>query len=301
MDDGGPVHGFIGLCVSPFCTAFQLIAADAEPVEVKQAAAVNFKNYIKFHWAPRDAQGLTDRTPVPDSDKVLTTGFKLGVNAIMVDATPQTIIRHYYELSNLCQDQIKAHLTDLMLAAPPLVRAQLSEALSLISEHDFPAKWPTLLPGLLERLQTDDVQRLAGVLATADSIYQRYRNQFMTDSLSLELEYSQQMVKPLLATLKRLTPRATEAATPDAAQQALVIADIRSVVSIFYSLNSPGLTDAFEETLDDWMSEFHALLVLEVPRLAEKDPEKESVLDSMKATVCMHCCGVPAFMIWFAV
>ena len=29
-----------------------------------------------------------------------------------------------------------------MLSAPPLVRAQLSEALSLISSHDFPAKWP---------------------------------------------------------------------------------------------------------------------------------------------------------------
>ena len=40
------------------------------------------------------------------------------------------------------QELIKQLITSLMLSAPPLVRAQLSEALSLISSHDFPAKWP---------------------------------------------------------------------------------------------------------------------------------------------------------------
>ncbi len=40
------------------------------------------------------------------------------------------------------QELIKQLITSLMLCAPPLVRAQLSEALSLISSHDFPAKWP---------------------------------------------------------------------------------------------------------------------------------------------------------------
>jgi hypothetical protein len=39
-----------------------------------------------------------------------------------------------------------------MLNTPPLVRAQLSEALTLISGHDFPAAWPQLLPELVERL-----------------------------------------------------------------------------------------------------------------------------------------------------
>ena len=44
--------------------------------------------------------------------------------------------------SAVMQDLIKQLITSLMLSAPPLVRAQLSEALSLISSHDFPAKWP---------------------------------------------------------------------------------------------------------------------------------------------------------------
>lgn len=50
------------------------------------------------------------------------------------------------------QGQIKQLLTGLMLNTPPLVRAQLSEALTLISSHDFPAAWPQLLPELVERL-----------------------------------------------------------------------------------------------------------------------------------------------------
>jgi hypothetical protein len=42
---------------------------------------------------------------------------------------------------------------------------------------------------------------------------------------------------------------------------------------------------AFEETLDAWMAEWHTYLSLDVPGLAESDPDKESVLDSVKATV----------------
>jgi exportin-2 (importin alpha re-exporter) len=39
-----------------------------------------------------------------------------------------------------------------MLSTPQLIRAQLSEALTIISSHDFPANWPQLLPELVERL-----------------------------------------------------------------------------------------------------------------------------------------------------
>ena len=59
--------------------------------------------------------------------------------------------------SSACiQEQIKSLLTGLMLSTPPLVRAQLSEALSVISSHDFPRKWATLLPELIERLKSGD-------------------------------------------------------------------------------------------------------------------------------------------------
>lgn len=46
---------------------------------------------------------------------------------------------------------------------------------------------------------------LVGILETANSIYKRYRNQFMSSGLNKELAYSQQFVVPLLNTLKFIT------------------------------------------------------------------------------------------------
>lgn len=89
-----------------------------------------------------------------------------------------------------------------MLSTPARVRAQLSEALSVISGHDFPARWPALLPELIQRLKSGSAAEVQGVLETANSIYKRYRNAFMSDALSRELAYSQQLVEPLLASLQ---------------------------------------------------------------------------------------------------
>lgn len=84
---------------------------------------------------------------------------------------------HSNDFSRLfCQAAIKDHITDLMIRAPPRVRVQLSEALSIISQHDFPKNWPGLLPKLIERLASTDPQVLNGVLTTADSIFMRYRS-----------------------------------------------------------------------------------------------------------------------------
>ena len=42
----------------------------------------------------------------------------------------------------------------------------------------------------------------------------------------------------------------------------------------------------YEAVLDKWMAEFHYLLTYSNPALAESDPEKESVVDAVKAAVC---------------
>jgi Cse1 len=49
-----------------------------------------------------------------------------------------------------------------------------------------------------------------------------------------------------------------------------------------------GPMQEFEKTLDDWMAQFHALLVYENAALVEADPERESALDAAKAAVCQN-------------
>jgi exportin-2 (importin alpha re-exporter) len=85
------------------------------------------------------------------------------------------------------KEQVKSHITDLMLSAPPRVRSQLSEALSIISSHDFPARWQSLLPHLVDKLASPDPQLVNGVLSTADSIYQRYRCEALGSGIGPEL------------------------------------------------------------------------------------------------------------------
>lgn len=49
---------------------------------------------------------------------------------------------------------------------------------------------------------------------------------------------------------------------------------------------APTHLQAFEETLDAWMAEFHTYLSMDTPpALEETDPDKQGVLDGVKATV----------------
>jgi len=174
-----------------------------------------------------------------------------------------------------------------MLSTPPLVRAQLSEALSIICSHDFPRHWPTLLTELVERLNTTDLHTINGVLATANSIFKRYRNQYASDAMVHELEGSQNtFAVPLMETLKKLSALVPQ--TQDTPTVSLLLSSIRYANRIFFSLNAPGLTPLIESQLDTWMGEFHTYLQYENPALEERDAEKESVIDAVKSAVCQN-------------
>lgn len=43
-----------------------------------------------------------------------------------------------------------------------------------------------------------------------------------------------------------------------------------------------------EDTLKGWFAEFHTYLAYDNPALADKDPDKQSVLDAVKAAVCQN-------------
>lgn len=82
--------------------------------------------------------------------------------------------------------------------------------------------------------------------ATASAAPCRYRNQFMTSALNEELKYCQQAVKPLLAALQRINAALPAAAADAAAAPAplrLLLSSARLACRVFFSLNSPGLTE----------------------------------------------------------
>lgn len=240
----------------------QVIAAgDAVGVDVRLAAAVNFKNTVKYRWVPTEQALEAGTQPIPDPEK----------------------------------GQIKQLLTGLMLSTPPLVRAQLSEALTLISGHDFPAAWPQLLPELKERLAgaNGDVAVINGVLQTANSIFKRYRDQYRSNALVSELAATQDEFAPVcLKTTKELVAMLPAAAAGDMDRLRALLAALRLCCRIFYSLNAPGLTPLLESQLDEWMDVFHTLATFQNEQLAAADAagdsEKEGALDAVKAAVCAN-------------
>lgn len=57
----------------PSVAARQVVATETAPMDVRQAAAVNFKNHVKRYWAPgRDARSLGNGVDpaMPDAEKV---------------------------------------------------------------------------------------------------------------------------------------------------------------------------------------------------------------------------------------
>ena len=274
----------------------QFISTDA-PVELRQAAAVAFKNHVKFKWDPTADYGEDEATAT-------TANGNGGGGASSTSTAIPPEVKH----------QVKASIVALMLSAPPAVRAQLSEALAVIGKYDYPSKWPELLPDLVARLQSANAATSAahapaaqpplaspsppsapppslaathGVLATANAICKRYRGAFMTDSLSAELEYSQRLAGPLLDSLRAALERArsctraaraaarAQAPAPGAFSQEDAAAAARAAdgaldtarlaCRVFFSLNSPGLTEVFEEALPGWMESLLAALTAEDP------------------------------------
>ena len=86
-----------------------------------------------------------------------------------------------------------------MLLAPPSIRAQLSEALTIIATTDFPDKWQTLLPELREKLNTEDIDIIVGVLETISSVFKHFHTSYLDAGVNASLDYCQKTIaEPVL-------------------------------------------------------------------------------------------------------
>ena len=230
----------------------QIVNEASNPPHLRQQAAVQFKNLVRFSWNPVEDSGFA---PINEAEK----------------------------------HEIRTHVVQIMSSAPEKVKVQVSEALTIISDTDFPERWPTLLPALLEKMEVaasslsspgggEDVSALRGVLATFDSVFKRFRGQYI-DNIAKDLEYVQQVISPLLQVAGLLTARVVA----NNGQDATAVEAATLLLSVFYSLNSPGLTAEFEDHLSEWMDCIHKLVVLPTTR---NDSDDEAPVDACKAMAC---------------
>lgn len=188
-----------------------------------------------------------------------------------------------------------------MLSTPPVVQKQLGAALAIAADSDFPEKWPKLLPELVTKLCTDDFAVVNGVLEALHSIFECYRSAQRSTELLLELKYVLPILcgaketsadgtesytsQPLYEMLIRISSAMKESASNPAALKPLIRCQTL-VVQIYYSLCCVDLPEVFEDTLKEWMTELHSYLGMSGDGMAESDPEQETCVDALKASVC---------------
>jgi exportin-2 (importin alpha re-exporter) len=178
-----------------------------------------------------------------------------------------------------------------MLASPRNVQLQLSEALTIICSTDFPDKWQNLIPELVSKFQCGDQNVLNGVLQTASSIFKRYRNQYKSQELYRELKYvldtfvgTSDGPKPFLDLFKQQV--ALLESNPNQVDSLKTLFEnMYIILRIYFSLHSQELPEVFEDTMADWMAEFHKFLVYENSAL-ESNTDEASILTKVKAAIC---------------
>ncbi|KAL0347719.1 UNVERIFIED_CONTAM: Exportin-2 [Sesamum calycinum] len=201
----------------------------AEPSvhDLRQSAAVNFKNHLKAHWAPKPNDPL-----------------------------------------------------------------QLSEALTIIGKHDFPKAWPILLPELVATLdklsQANDYVSVNGVLTAINSLFEKFRYQFKTNELLLDLKYwLDSFAKALLEVFKRnagFIDQAVGSRAVDVSVLKSYVESQRLCCRIFYSLNFMELPEFFEDRMDEWMIEFNKYLTVKYS-LEDSGNDGLALVDELPAAV----------------
>lgn len=189
--------------------------------------------------------------------------------------------------------QIKANLVHLMASVPPLVQRQLSEALSYISKSDFPDRWPSLLPELVAKLASGDMAVVNGVLETACSIFERFRDAPDTDDnrrvLLVALAGFAAPLTELVRGADRQLADALAGGHALATHRATLLpllGCLRLACVVFHELNWIDLPEFFEDKIAAWMAHFHRYLSLNDARIKSGDDEgEEGPLEALQAAV----------------
>jgi exportin-2 (importin alpha re-exporter) len=231
-----------------------LAASPRHDLQARLAASVHFKNLLRRRWPKPDADADADVDHLPASDCAI----------------------------------IKAHLLQLLLTTPPLIQAQLSEALAAAAASDFPARWESLLPSIVSSLGTavnaGDITATNSLLAAVVSLFSRFRNAFDNNALRLDLKYCLDIFAAPLLEVFLFASRRLQAAATTANPLELrpVFECLRLCCEIFYSLNSIDLPEFFEDNMRQWMTEFQAFLTTSYPPPVEAD----GAPDALRAAVC---------------
>eukprot|EP00559_Dactyliosolen_fragilissimus_P005157 CAMPEP_0184857384 /NCGR_PEP_ID=MMETSP0580-20130426/2545_1 /TAXON_ID=1118495 /ORGANISM="Dactyliosolen fragilissimus" /LENGTH=1039 /DNA_ID=CAMNT_0027352953 /DNA_START=55 /DNA_END=3174 /DNA_ORIENTATION=+ len=159
----------------------QVAAEKQVQFEVRQAAAIHLKNLCREHWVERVSISQVPSSPVSSEND-----------------------KEYY-ISDGDKDDLRLNIVEALLSEhEKSVRDLMAETVYSIATHDYPDKWPNLLPTLLQTIsQASDHLRVHNALLALRKICKRYEyksreqrgplNQIVTQSFPLLLPLAQRL------------------------------------------------------------------------------------------------------------
>ncbi|WWD17783.1 hypothetical protein CI109_102225 [Kwoniella shandongensis] len=239
----------------------ELVKADGVDMVVRQAGGVYFKNAVKRLWAGEE------ETQIAPADKTA----------------------------------IKAQLVPIMIALGTAqtarLQSQIGEGLSHIASLDFPNEWEGLCDELVNSLTPDNFVINNGVLATAHSIFKRWRSQFRTNELYSEINFVlSRFCEPyyrLFQHVDTLLQSPNPQTLPPNSSLALLSQTLILLVQLFHDLSSQDLPPFFEDHLSEFMGGgdqpgwLRKYLDWEREELkGDDDDEAPGPLQKVRATIC---------------
>ncbi|XP_066597006.1 exportin-2 isoform X2 [Prorops nasuta] len=231
---------------------FSLVTKEEIDITVRMAGSVAFKNFIKRYWVVEDdASGAS-------ADRIRTGD----------------------------RESIKDLIVPCMLSSPESIQKQLSDAISIIGKHDFPDKWPKLIDIMVEKICTGDFYLTNAVLRLAQSLFKRYTYEFENQTLWTEIKFVLDMFAKPFTELFKLTVALTKAHENNLEALKILYNTLVLASDVFYSLNYQDFPEFFEDNMELWMKNFHALLTIDVPALQSTDEEEAGVIEQLKSQIC---------------
>ena len=246
------------LCAQPrfALMLLALVQSDSASTAIRLAAAIQFKNLCKLHWA---ADENDDAWIVADDEKAVIRSQLIPVLVALAGA------------QNLSQ----------------AILAQVNESVALIAREDFPDQWPTLVDELVGQLSSDNYHVILSVLATSHAIFRRWRSMFRSDALYSEINLVlSKFANPLLDLIGRVHGMIIEPVTP--AQNMVPLANcLVLLLQLFYDLSAQDLPPQFEDAIPTLSQVFTSLLSFSRPEITgDEDDVAPAPLDKIRSSVC---------------
>ncbi|PIA15174.1 Cse1-domain-containing protein [Coemansia reversa NRRL 1564] len=226
----------------------QLVNSEGTDSNIRFAAALYFKNFVKRRWA----QGEEQEDTIAEEDRKV----------------------------------VKAELVALMISTPKRLQLQLGEAVSIIAANDFPHKWPELISTLVSRLSATDYHVNNGILQTAHTVFKGWRSEFRTDALYSKINYVLSEFTEAYMQVFVTTDRLIDEHSGDRAALQVLLHSLALLCQIYYDLNCQDLPPFFEDHMGEFMGTFHKYLVYSNPQAEGDDDDVAGDVEEVKASIC---------------